>query len=49
VVRVEEALRYALGTEVHLSHGAKGGRIDIRYADTQELERILDLLGIQIH
>lgn len=49
VIRVEEALRYALGTEVHLTHGPDGGRIEIRYSEDEELERILDLLGIQIH
>ncbi len=49
VVRIEEALRYALGAEVHLDHGPKGGRIEIRYGDNDELERILDVLGIQIH
>lgn len=49
VVRIEEALRYALGAEVHLEHGAKGGRIEIRYESNEELERILDLLGIQVH
>jgi ParB family chromosome partitioning protein len=49
VVRIEEALRYALGAEVHLDHGASGGRIEICYQSNEELERILDLLGIQIH
>jgi ParB family chromosome partitioning protein len=49
VVRIEEALRHALGAEVHLDHGAKGGRIEIRYVSNEELERILELLGIQIH
>jgi ParB family chromosome partitioning protein len=49
VVRIEEALRYALGAEVHLDHGPKGGRIEIRYEGNEELERILDVLGIQIH
>jgi ParB family transcriptional regulator, chromosome partitioning protein len=49
VVRIEEALRYALGAEVHLEHGAKGGRIEIRYESNDELERILELLGIQVH
>jgi ParB family transcriptional regulator, chromosome partitioning protein len=49
VVRIEEALRYALGAEVHLDHGPKGGRIEIRYEGNDELERILELLGIQIH
>ncbi|MBK8229155.1 MAG: ParB/RepB/Spo0J family partition protein [Candidatus Eisenbacteria bacterium] len=49
VVRVEEALQYALGTQVKLSHSAKGGKIEIRYFSNEELERILDLLGIEIH
>jgi ParB family chromosome partitioning protein len=49
VVRIEEALRYALGAEVHLDHGASGGRIEICYQSNEELERILELLGIQIH
>jgi ParB family chromosome partitioning protein len=49
VVRIEEALRYALGAEVHLDHGANGGRIEIRYESNEELERILEVFGIQIH
>ena len=48
VVRVEEALQYALGTQVKLAHGPKGGKIEIRYFSDEELERILDLLGIQV-
>lgn len=48
VVRVEEALQYTLGTQVSLTHGPKGGRIEIRYGSDEELERILDVLGIQI-
>jgi len=49
VVRIEEALRYALGTEVRLHHEGKTGRFEVFYSSTEELERILDLLGIQIH
>jgi ParB family transcriptional regulator, chromosome partitioning protein len=49
ILRVEESLRYFLGTEVHLVHGPNGGRIDIRYTGTEELERILDLIGVQVH
>lgn len=49
VVRVEEALRYALGAQVRLDHGPKGGRIEIRYDSREELERILERLGIQVH
>jgi ParB family transcriptional regulator, chromosome partitioning protein len=49
VLRIEEALRYALGAEVHLDHGPKGGRIEIRYEGNEELERILGVLGVQVH
>lgn len=48
VVRVEEALQYALGTQVALTHSAKGGKIEIRYFSDEELERILEILGIEI-
>ncbi len=49
VVRVEEALRYALGAEVYLDFGPKGGRIEIRFEKREELERILERLGVQVH
>jgi ParB family transcriptional regulator, chromosome partitioning protein len=49
VVRIEEALRYALGTEVHMHHDGDSGSIEISYASREELERILDLLRVQIH
>jgi len=49
VSRVEEALRYALGTEVRLIHSANGGRIEIRYGSEDELERLLGRLGAEVH
>ena len=49
VARIEEALRYALGTQVHMRHNGDGGSFEVTYASREELERILDLLGIQIH
>lgn len=49
VVRVEDALRVALGTEVRLHHSSNGGRIEIRYFSDEELERILEVLDIEIH
>lgn len=49
VVRVEDALRETLGTEVRLHHSASGGRIEIRYFSNEELERILEILNIEIH
>ena len=48
VARVEEALRRLLGTEVRLSHGPKGGKIEIKYFSKDELERILDTLGAEV-
>lgn len=49
VARVEEAMRFALGTEVHLLHTDKGGRIEILYSGPEELERILQLMGVRVH
>lgn len=49
VLRVEEALQYHLGTQVTLTHGPNGGKIEIRYFSTEELERVLELLGVEIH
>jgi ParB family transcriptional regulator, chromosome partitioning protein len=48
VARVQQALRLALGTEVHLTHRATGGKIEIRYGSQEELERILELIGVRI-
>jgi ParB family chromosome partitioning protein len=50
LARVEEAIRRRVGTEVRLFISKKGsGRLEFRYADQQDLERILDLLGVQVH
>jgi ParB family chromosome partitioning protein len=50
VVRVEEAVRRKVGTEVKLIVGRKGGgRLEFHYADQEDLERVLDLLGVEIH
>ena len=49
VVRVEEALRNVLGTDVRLTHSPKGGRIEIRYFSNEELERILEILKVEVH
>lgn len=50
VARVEEAIRRRVGTEVRLFVSKKGsGRLEFRYADQADLERILDLLGVQVH
>lgn len=49
VQRVEEAIRKHLGTEVHLQHSDKGGRIEIRYFSNEELERLLELMGVEVY
>jgi len=46
VLRVEEELRQALGTQVRLVHrGKKGGRIEIDYYSLEQLQGILERLG----
>lgn len=42
---VEERLRRKLGTKVKLVPSGKAGRIEVHYYSTEELERLLDLLG----
>ena len=49
VARVEEAIRKYLGTEVHLHHSDKGGRIEIRYFSSEELERLLEHMGVEVY
>ena len=40
----------AVGTEVHLRVGRKGsGRLEFVFSDQEDLERILEILGVQIH
>ena len=45
--RVEERLRSHLSTQVHLNHGEKRGRIEIDYYGNDDLDRILELLGME--
>jgi ParB family chromosome partitioning protein len=45
VEAVENRLRYALGAPVAIVPAARGGRIELRYADTEDLNRLLDLLA----
>jgi len=44
VAHIQRRLQDALGTEVRLQHGRKGGSLIIRYFGSEELERLLDLL-----
>lgn len=42
---IEERLRQALGTKVNLVTRKKGGRIIVEYFSTEDLERILQIIG----
>ncbi len=42
---VESRLRYALGSPVEIVAAAKGGRIELRYADDADLNRLIDLIA----
>jgi ParB family transcriptional regulator, chromosome partitioning protein len=47
IERAESTLRYRLGTHVAIEPGVQGGRIAIRYANDEELIRVVDLLIVQ--
>ena len=44
--RVQNLLTHRLATRVQVSHSEKKGHIQIEYYGTDDLNRILDLLGI---
>ena len=48
VVDVENRLRERLATRVGVRYRAGRGSIEIRFANDDELNRVLDLLGVQI-
>lgn len=45
VADLEDRLRKRLGTQVHVRHGRKKGRIEVEYYSPQDLNRIVGLLG----
>ena len=45
---LEDELRRALGTKVELRGRKKGGRIVIEYFSTEDLTRILSMLGVSV-
>lgn len=48
--RVEEAIRRRVGTDVRLQvRVGGGGRLELRFSSREDLERILDLMGVQVH
>ena len=48
VTNVEGRLRERLGTKVHLRYRQGKGAIEIRYFSDDELERLLQILGVQV-
>jgi len=44
LARIESRLEESLGTKTLIRHGRKGGRIEITYYDSDDLERILEIV-----
>ena len=44
---MEEELQRTLGTRVRISPRGKGGHVAIEYYSSEDLERILGLLGLK--
>jgi len=42
----EDRLRHRLGTQVRIVQQRRGGKIEIEYYGTEDLERLLDILGV---
>lgn len=47
-VELETSLKRVLGTQVKLAPKGQGGRIEISYHNQDELDRLLDLLGVSL-
>ena len=48
IKQIQDSLRERFATEVKLKHRPKKGKIEISYYGNDDLQRILDLLGIQL-
>lgn len=46
--RIEEELCRRLSAEVRVRMGHRGGRLEIRYHDDEDLSRLLELLGVNV-
>ena len=44
--RIQDLLRERFATQVNLNQGAKKGKIEIEYYNNEDLERLLELMGI---
>ncbi len=48
LIQIEEQLCEHLGSEVRIRAGRRGGRMEIRYQDDEDLSRLLELLGVVV-
>ena len=48
IEQIQSTLRERFATEVKLSHTPKKGKIELAYYGNDDLQRLLDLLGIQL-
>lgn len=46
IIDLESKLNYHFNTKVNISNGKKGGKININFTDTSDLNRILDIIKI---
>ena len=47
VMALEDELKRKLGTKVSLTERRKGGKITIEYYSNDELDRLLEILGVK--
>ncbi len=48
IAQIRNRLREHFATQVNIQHGAKRGKIEVEYYGDDDLQRILDLLGIRL-
>lgn len=46
--QIQDSLRARFATEVQMKHSPKKGKIELTYYGNDDLQRILDLLGIEL-
>jgi ParB family chromosome partitioning protein len=46
IAEVQDRLRHRFATQVHIAHGKDKGKIEIQYYGNDDLNRVLDLLGV---
>ena len=48
IKQIQNSLRERFATDVKISHSSKKGKIELIYYGNEDLQRVLDLLGIQL-